>query len=218
MLLRRDPAQFPNAGGRHAAAGHLPRDPVAEVRAAVTELVQVEPAKDRAVLGDQHVEGAEAGRLLGQHGPVPVGEMREVVVAAIVDEASEVVAVRQLKVQDRRAMVGAQLLQLGHPPHLSRRCLKLRCRILARRRLLGPMDSSEETYNPWSVVNLVFRHLADEGLHPVLGEAGDPGAPAAALLTALGITPSTDGSKKITRRVGDELARLREAFEAEHPS
>ena len=22
----------------------------------------------------------------------------------------------------------------------------------------------EETYNPWSIVNLVFRHLADEGL------------------------------------------------------
>ena len=79
------------------------------------------------------------------------------------------------------------------------------------------MDSSEETYNPWSVVNVVFRHLADEGLHPVLGEAGDPGAPAAALLTALGITPSTDGSKKVTRRVSDELTRLRAAYEAEDP-
>ena len=79
------------------------------------------------------------------------------------------------------------------------------------------MDSSEETYNPWSIVNVVFRHLADEGLHPVLGEAGDPGAPAAALLTAFGITPSTDGSKKVTRRVSDELAQLRAAYEAEHP-
>jgi hypothetical protein len=79
------------------------------------------------------------------------------------------------------------------------------------------MDSSEETYNPWSVVNVVFRHLADEGLHPVLGEAGDPGAPAAALLTALGITPSTEGSKKVTRRVNDELARLRAAYESEDP-
>jgi len=79
------------------------------------------------------------------------------------------------------------------------------------------MDSSEETYNPWSVVNVVFRHLADEGLHPVLGEAGDPGAPAAALLTALGITPSTEGSKKVSRRVNDELARLRAAYESEHP-
>lgn len=81
----------------------------------------------------------------------------------------------------------------------------------------SPTDSAEETYNPWSIVNLVFRHLADEGLHPVLGEAGDPGEPAAALLTALGITPSADGSKKVTRRVSDELTRLREAFEAENP-
>jgi hypothetical protein len=79
-----------------------------------------------------------------------------------------------------------------------------------------PRDSPAETYNPWSIVNLVFRHLADEGLHPVLGEAGDPGAPAAALLKALGITPATEGNNKVTRRVNDELARLREAFEAEH--
>jgi hypothetical protein len=89
------------------------------------------------------------------------------------------------------------------------------------RRLLGSMDTQansehvpEETYNPWSIVNLVFRHLADEGLHPVLGEAGDPGAPAAALLAALGIAPSPDGSKKVNRRVSDELAQLRAAYEA----
>jgi hypothetical protein len=79
------------------------------------------------------------------------------------------------------------------------------------------MDSSEETYSPWSIVNLVFRHLADEGLHPVLGEAGDPGVPAAALLEALGIVPSAAGSEKVAGRVSDELAMLREAFEAEHP-
>jgi hypothetical protein len=81
----------------------------------------------------------------------------------------------------------------------------------------SPDDTSKETYNPWSIVNLVFRHLADEGLHPVLGEAGDPGAPAAALLRAFGITPTTEGNIEVTRRVNDELARLREAYEAEHP-
>jgi hypothetical protein len=80
----------------------------------------------------------------------------------------------------------------------------------------SPMDTREEIYNPWSIVNLVFRHLADEGLHPVLGETGDPAAPAAELLKALGIVPSTDGSKKITRQVSDELAKLRAAFEAEN--
>lgn len=81
----------------------------------------------------------------------------------------------------------------------------------------SPDDSSRETYNPWSIVNLVFRHLADEGLHPVLGEAGDPGAPATALLKVLGITPAAEGNRHVTARVSDELARLRDAFEAEHP-
>src|ERR1700744_792164 len=97
----------------------------------------------------------------------------------------------------------------------------------SHRRLLARMDTSddaardarapEETYNPWSIVNLVFRHLADEGLHPVLGESGDPGGPAAALLAALGITPATDGNKKITKKVSDELSQLRAAYEATHP-
>jgi len=78
------------------------------------------------------------------------------------------------------------------------------------------MERSDETYNPWSIVNLVFRHLADEGLHPVLGEAGDPGAPATQLLRALGITPAVEGNRRVTDGVTDELARLREAFEAGH--
>ncbi len=79
------------------------------------------------------------------------------------------------------------------------------------------MTNSEETYNPWSVVNLVFRHLADEGLHPVLGESGDPGKPAAELLKCLGITPAAEGSRQVANRVSDELARLRQAFEADNP-
>jgi hypothetical protein len=78
------------------------------------------------------------------------------------------------------------------------------------------MDTSGETYNPWSIVNLVFRHLADEGLHPVLGESGDPGKPAAELLAALGIVPAFEGNRHMTTRVSDELARLREAFETDH--
>jgi hypothetical protein len=78
-----------------------------------------------------------------------------------------------------------------------------------------PREGPEETYNPWSIVNRVFRLLADEGRHPVRGETGDPAGPAAELLKALGSVPSTDGSKKVTRRVSDELAKLRAAFEAE---
>jgi hypothetical protein len=77
--------------------------------------------------------------------------------------------------------------------------------------------AAEETYNPWTVVNLVFRHLADQGLHPVLGESGDPGVPAAGLLKALGIVPNAAGNKKVTESVQGDLARLREAFEAQHP-
>jgi hypothetical protein len=78
------------------------------------------------------------------------------------------------------------------------------------------MDA-EETYNPWTIVNLVFKHLAAEGLHPVLGEAGDPGAPAAEMLRALGITPDIQGSRQRTAATQDQLARLRAIFfEAEN--
>ena len=69
-----------------------------------------------------------------------------------------------------------------------------------------------ETFNPWSVVNLVFEHLADQGLHPVLGETGDPGAPAADLLRALGIEPAPEGNRQDSQRVQDHLAEIRNAF------
>jgi hypothetical protein len=80
------------------------------------------------------------------------------------------------------------------------------------------METPQETYNPWSIVNLVFRHLASEGLHPILGESGDPGKPAAELLRALGITPAAEGNRYVSARTKDELARLREAFESADPS
>jgi len=66
-----------------------------------------------------------------------------------------------------------------------------------------------ETFNPWSVVNLVFHHLAAQGLHPVLGVAGDPGSPAAELLRALGITPAAEGSRGHSESIKTELERLR---------
>jgi hypothetical protein len=70
-------------------------------------------------------------------------------------------------------------------------------------------DARTETYNPWTIVNLVFGHLAEQGLHPVLGECGDPGEPARALLTALGITPSAEGNREVMRRVHEHLAEIR---------
>jgi len=75
------------------------------------------------------------------------------------------------------------------------------------------MSSADETYNPWTIVNLVFRHLADQGLHPVLGETGDPGAPAAQLLKAFGITPAQEGDARIVEDSKDRLAELRAAYE-----
>jgi hypothetical protein len=73
-----------------------------------------------------------------------------------------------------------------------------------------------ETFNPWSIVNLVFHHLAEEGLHPVLGEAGDPGAPAADLLRALGITPAAEGNRQAAEERKQRLAEIRAAFEMSH--
>lgn len=72
-----------------------------------------------------------------------------------------------------------------------------------------------EKYNPWTVVNVVFRHLADQGLHPVLGEAGDPSESAAELLRSLGITPGDPswGEGQDAERVRQDLAALRAAFE-----
>ena len=77
-------------------------------------------------------------------------------------------------------------------------------------------SSSEETFNPWSIVNLVFNHLASEGLHPVLGDAGDPGRPAADLLRALGITPAAEGNRQASEQVKERLAELRAAFDMSH--
>jgi hypothetical protein len=74
-----------------------------------------------------------------------------------------------------------------------------------------PAESRYETYNPWSIVNLVFSHLAREGLHPTLGEGGDPGAPAAGLLRAMGITPAAEGNRQATDRVHEHLAEIRNA-------
>ena len=75
-----------------------------------------------------------------------------------------------------------------------------------------------ESYNPWSIVNLVFHHLAEAGLHPVLGESGDPGQPAAALLRALGIDPAPEGNRRVMQDVRAQLDELRLAVLGEPDS
>jgi hypothetical protein len=72
-------------------------------------------------------------------------------------------------------------------------------------------DQQAESYNPWSIVNLVFHHLAGQGLHPVLGEAGDPGGPASDLLRALGIVPAAEGNRQLRIEIHAELEQLRTA-------
>ncbi len=73
-------------------------------------------------------------------------------------------------------------------------------------------EPQHETFNPWSVVNLVFEHLADQGLHPTFGEAGDPGGPAAELLRCLGIQPAAEGNREIARNTYQHLAEIRAAM------
>jgi hypothetical protein len=70
------------------------------------------------------------------------------------------------------------------------------------------MESTRESFNPWSVVNVVFHHLAAQGLHPTLGGA-DPGAPAADLLRALGIEPAPEGDRQVGENVKRQLAEIR---------
>jgi hypothetical protein len=78
-----------------------------------------------------------------------------------------------------------------------------------------PTEPRLETFNPWSIVNLVFHHLADQGLHPVLGQTGDPGGPATELLKCLGIQPAAEGNLEITRDVRQHLAEIRSAMFSE---
>ena len=72
-----------------------------------------------------------------------------------------------------------------------------------------PQAPAGETYSQWTIVNVVFDHLVEEGLHPVFGGHGDPGESAAELLRALGVTPTAEGDSRIHRDVHRELAQLR---------
>lgn len=73
-------------------------------------------------------------------------------------------------------------------------------------------DAGAESYNPWTVVNVVFSHLAEQGLHPVLGDSGDPSAHADAMLRAFGIRPAAEGDARASQRIQDRLAELRAAM------
>ena len=71
------------------------------------------------------------------------------------------------------------------------------------------MSKKAETFNPWSVVNLVFDHLVAKGLQPVLGVTGDPSVPATDLLRALGVEPGPEPPAHTRADVSEQLAELR---------
>jgi hypothetical protein len=87
----------------------------------------------------------------------------------------------------------------------------MRLRPARTRSSIGQVEAepSNESYNPWTVVNLVFHHLAEQGLHPTFSDAGDPGKHAAELLRALSIAPRADGNRQKFEETKDELARIR---------
>jgi hypothetical protein len=66
-----------------------------------------------------------------------------------------------------------------------------------------------QTFNPWSVVHLVFDHLVANGLQPVLGETGDPSQPATDLLRALGVEPGPERPGHTRTDVSQQLSELR---------
>ena len=83
----------------------------------------------------------------------------------------------------------------------------------------GSAETSNKgvTFNPWSVVNLVFDHLVANGLHPVLGETGDPSPPATDLLRALGVEPGPERPPHTQTDVSQQLAELRVAVLGDRP-
>jgi hypothetical protein len=74
-----------------------------------------------------------------------------------------------------------------------------------------PAEPIPVSYNPWTIVNLVFKHLAEQGLGPVIGQR-DPSQPAGELLAALGVVSSPIPDARSTRRRDEELAALRAEF------
>ena len=64
---------------------------------------------------------------------------------------------------------------------------------------------------------MVFDHLVANGLHPVLGETGDPSRPATDLLRALGVEPGPERPAHTQTDVSQQLAELRVAVLGDRP-
>ena len=64
---------------------------------------------------------------------------------------------------------------------------------------------------------MVFDHLVASGLHPVLGETGDPSPAATDLLRALGVEPGPEQPPHTQTDVSQQLAELRVAVLGDRP-
>jgi hypothetical protein len=64
---------------------------------------------------------------------------------------------------------------------------------------------------------LVFDHLVANGLHPVLGETGDPSGPATDLLRALGVEPGPERPPHTQADISQQLADLRVSVLGDRP-
>ncbi len=64
---------------------------------------------------------------------------------------------------------------------------------------------------------MVFDHLVANGLHPVLGETGDPSGPATDLLRALGVEPGPERPAHTHIDVSEQLAELRVTMLGDRP-
>jgi hypothetical protein len=94
------------------------RDAITDLRGPIHEFIQVETADDRPVRIDKDVTDAEPGFLLGEERAVSLREVFIEIMATIADRLGEVRAVRELKIEDRRLVVGAKPLQLEHLSNL----------------------------------------------------------------------------------------------------
>jgi hypothetical protein len=120
VLLRRDLTHISDRRSRDSAARNVLGDPVTQHSNAIPGEHEVEPSLDHpAIVVDEQVIGADAGRLLRQQTVVLLGEALKLDLSPIGHETSEVGPVGQLESKDRLRVVASQGLQLGHPATLA---------------------------------------------------------------------------------------------------
>jgi hypothetical protein len=107
-------AQASHGRGCHALPAHVLGNPKAKFGGARRAQFQVETAKHRCVIVDEHVEGADACLLVGHQLVEMFGQVLEIRVAAVGDRHSEERSIGQLERHHCGFMVRSKKLQLTH--------------------------------------------------------------------------------------------------------